>query len=134
VLLAYFVYGPALAAGTEAAQRSDLFIGVCLGIWMFAELSNLATHVTLRNLRPAGTRVRRIPRGYGFGLVSCPNYLFEIIAWIAYSVLVGNWAAWLFTLAGAATMYTWAVKKHRNYRREFKDYPRGRKALIPFLV
>jgi len=30
-------------------------------------------------------------------------------------------------------MTMWALGKHRNYRKEFKDYPR-RKAVIPFLL
>lgn len=31
-------------------------------------------------------------------------------------------------------MLVWAQKKHARYRKEFgKDYPRNRKAMIPFL-
>jgi len=40
----------------------------------------------------------------------------------------------LFTLVGALQMTAWAKKKHRAYAKEFKDYPRGRKAIIPFLL
>jgi len=57
-----------------------------------AELSNLSTHLTLRNLRPPGTRTRAIPHGYGFGLVSCPNYFFESVAWAAVAYMSGSWA------------------------------------------
>ena len=39
----------------------------------------------------------------------------------------------LFTLAGAYQMAVWALGKHRNYKKEFKEYPR-RKAIIPFLL
>lgn len=56
-----------------------------------AELSNLHTHLTLRALRPPGTRARAIPYGYGFSLVSCPNYFFEIIAWAVIAGLTGSW-------------------------------------------
>jgi very-long-chain enoyl-CoA reductase len=32
-------------------------------------------------------------------------------------------------------MTQWALKKHNNYKREFgKEYPRGRKALFPFIL
>ena len=58
----------------------------------WAELSNGLTHLTLRNLRPAGTKTRAIPYGYGFNLVSCPNYTFEIIGWIVLSVMTGSYA------------------------------------------
>lgn len=42
--------------------------------------------------------------------------------------------ALLFTLAGFAQMAQWALGKHRNYRKEFSKYPRGRKAILPFLI
>ena len=58
----------------------------------WAELSNLATHITLRNLRPAGTRRRAIPFGYGFDLVSCPNYFFETIGWTVVCFLSTSWS------------------------------------------
>ena len=43
-------------------------------------------------------------------------------------------SALLFTLAGLYQMAEWALGKHRNYRKEFSNYPRGRKAILPFLV
>ncbi|KAJ1814514.1 3-oxo-5a-steroid 4- dehydrogenase, partial [Coemansia sp. RSA 2599] len=81
--LAYWIYSPATAHGTPLAAKlgNPLLMAVLTGVFLFAELSNLMTHITLRNLRPPGTRVRRIPYGYGFDIVSCPNYLFESIAW-----------------------------------------------------
>ncbi len=42
--------------------------------------------------------------------------------------------AWLFWAVSTAQMMSWAVKKQRAYKKEFgKDYPRQRKAMIPFL-
>ena len=62
----------------------------------FAELSNFHTHLTLRNLRPEGTRKRAIPQGYGFSLVSFPNYFFEIIGWTVIAVMTGSYAGQFF--------------------------------------
>ncbi|KAF9905953.1 3-oxo-5a-steroid 4- dehydrogenase [Lobosporangium transversale] len=132
--LAYWVYGPWNAAGTKLAERSDLLIYGCIVLYAFAELSNYHTHVTLRNLRPPGTRVRKIPRGYGFDLVSCPNYLFETLSWLAICILTLSWSAHLFFFVAVGQMYIWAVKKHKMYRKEFSDYPRGRKAMIPLIA
>ena len=42
--------------------------------------------------------------------------------------------AGLFALVGGAQMLQWALGKHRNYKKEFKDYPRNRKAMIPFIM
>ncbi|KAG0307574.1 3-oxo-5a-steroid 4- dehydrogenase [Dissophora globulifera] len=134
VNLAYWVYGPWNAAGAALAERSDALVYGCIALFIFAELSNYSTHVTLRNLRPPGTRVRAIPRGYGFNLVSCPNYFFETLAWLAVGVLTQSWAAHLFFVVAVGQMYMWAVKKHRSYRKEFADYPRGRKAIFPLIA
>ncbi|CAH1759078.1 14021_t:CDS:2, partial [Entrophospora sp. SA101] len=81
----------------------------------FAEISNFNTHMALRNLRPPGTRDRKIPYGYGFNLVSCPNYSFEILAWISICILTKSLAAYLFTIVGSIQMYLWAIKKHKSY-------------------
>ncbi|KAJ2783664.1 3-oxo-5a-steroid 4- dehydrogenase [Coemansia javaensis] len=134
--LAYWVYSPDTAQGTARAAElgRPLLLAVFVGVFLFAELSNLSTHITLRNLRPPGSRVRRIPRGYGFGLVSVPNYTFEILAWAAFTAVTRSLAAVLFLAVASAQMYVWAAKKHAQYRLEFPDYPKSRKALIPFVV
>ncbi|KAF9986216.1 3-oxo-5a-steroid 4- dehydrogenase [Modicella reniformis] len=132
--LAYWVYGPWNAAGATLAKRSDVLVYGCIALYIFAEVSNFHTHVTLRNLRPPGTRVRKVPRGYGFDLVSCPNYFFETLAWLAISVLTMSWSAYLFFVVAVGQMYIWSVKKHRGYRKDFTDYPRGRKAMFPFVA
>ncbi|KAJ2709685.1 3-oxo-5a-steroid 4- dehydrogenase [Coemansia spiralis] len=134
--LAYWLYSPASAQGTALAAQlgSPLLLSAFTGIFLFAQLSNLSTHITLRNLRPPGSRVRRIPQGYGFGLVSFPNYLFEIIAWTAVAAMTRSLAAVLFLAVAAGQMYLWATKKHAQYKREFPDYPKARKALVPFIV
>ncbi|BGP17382.1 hypothetical protein JCM10213_002865 [Rhodosporidiobolus nylandii] len=137
LLLAAPLYGPwnGAKALSGTVFESDKWIWGWAGLWAYAELSNLLTHLNLSSLRPAGTKVRQIPKGYGFNLVSCANYWFETVAWVAFTGLTGNWAAALFTAVAVAQMYVWAVKKHRRYKKEFgKDYPRGRKAMFPFIA
>ncbi|KAJ1942712.1 3-oxo-5a-steroid 4- dehydrogenase [Linderina pennispora] len=136
VNLAYWVYSPSLGKDTELGTKlsNPTLLAIWTVIFVFAELSNLSTHITLRNLRPAGTRTRRIPFGYGFDLVSCPNYLFESLAWTAFACMTRSIAAFLFLAVSTAQMYVWAVKKHKAYRREFPDYPKSRKAMFPFVA
>ncbi|KAH9945415.1 3-oxo-5-alpha-steroid 4-dehydrogenase-domain-containing protein [Epithele typhae] len=138
LLLAYAIYSPTYSANSPwirgTIRENPTFLMSCMGAFLFAELSNLSTHLTLRNLRPAGTTTRAIPMGYGFSLVSCPNYLFETIAWTAITVMTGSWAAALFWVVGTGQMAVWAKDKHRNYKKQFGDkYPRGRKAMFPFV-
>lgn len=108
--------------------------------FVLCELGNLSIHLALRNLRPPGTKERRIPRPtsnpltFLFNFVSCPNYTYEAGAWIGFSVLSQSLPAVFFTVAGLVQMTIWALGKHKLYKSDFKDYPRGRKAIIPFVI
>ncbi|KAI5475362.1 enoyl reductase [Pseudohyphozyma bogoriensis] len=136
LLLAVPLYGPWNSAQKLAGtlRANDNYINITVGIWLYAELSNLITHLNLSSLRPAGTRVRKIPKGYGFNLVSCANYWFEVVAWVAFTALTLDYAALLFTVVATAQMAVWALKKHKRYRKEFgNEYPKGRKVMIPFV-
>ncbi|TNY24417.1 3-oxo-5-alpha-steroid 4-dehydrogenase-domain-containing protein [Rhodotorula diobovata] len=137
VLLAAPLYGPWNGAARLAGsvQDGDAWLYGWTALWVYAELSNLVTHLNLASLRPKGTKTRAIPRGYGFDRVSCANYWFETVAWGAFTGLTLNWAAALFSAVAVGQMYVWALKKHRRYRKEFGDkYPRGRKAMFPYLA
>jgi len=138
VFLAYDVYRPKYSAVspyiTDSYRNSRDFLYVAAGLWAFTELSNFHTHMTLRSLRPPGTRTRAIPRGYGFSLVSCPNYFFEVMGWAVVTGMTNSLAAYLFLAFSAYITTVWALKKHRNYKKEFgKEYPR-RKAIWPFIL
>ncbi|KAH8392995.1 hypothetical protein KR215_007165 [Drosophila sulfurigaster] len=115
-------------------------VWAALGAFALCELGNFSIHIALRNLRPPGTKVRKIPVADSnpltklFNFVSCPNYTYEIGAWVSFSAMTSCLPAYLFALAGAFQMTVWALAKHRNYRKEFKDYPRGRRAIFPFVL
>ena len=82
----------------------------------------------------ASTKGYAIPRGGLYELVSCPNYLGEIAEWIGWAIAswsLGGLAFALFTIANLAPR---ALSNHAWYKRTFDDYPRGRRALVPFVV
>lgn len=122
------------------ALFGDLQIYLGLLGFIVSELGNFSIHIALRNLRPPGTTERKIPKPTSnpftslFNLVSCPNYTYEIAAWVSFSVMTQALPALLFTLAGGGQMVIWALGKHRNYKKEFSTYPRGRKSIIPFVI
>lgn len=129
-LLAYFVYAP----GACSDLPGFVYYGL-VALWVYAEFSNFVTHLILSSLRPKGTTQRKIPYGYGFSLVSCPNYFFESLAWLAVVLLSRSWSAALFWLVSTATMYKWALKKHSKYKHEFAGkYPKARKAIFPYIA
>jgi len=134
--VAYFINHPLY---TPPAY-GDLQVYGGLASFLFAELGNFSIHMLFRNLRPAGSKVRKIPMETSnpftwlFKFVSCPNYSYESLAWISFTVMTQCLPAGLFCLAGSWQMFQWAMGKHRNYLKEFKDYPRGRTSMIPFLM
>lgn len=104
------------------------------------ELGNFSIHYSLRNLRPAGSTVRKIPIAtsnpftFLFNWVSCPNYTYEFGAWLGFTIMTQCLPAGLFALAGMYQMTIWAIGKHKNYKKEFPTYPKNRKAILPFLL
>lgn len=134
--VAYYVNHPLYTPPTFGTNQ--VYLG--LACFIFCELGNLSIHIALRNLRPEGSKVRKIPYPSSnpftmlFNFVSCPNYTYEIGSWIAFTVMTQCLPAGLFMFAGAYQMTMWALGKHRNYRKEFIKYPRGRKSIFPFLI
>lgn len=107
-----------------------------VGLWVFAQVSNFSAHMTLSQIRATDAKRYAIPYGYGFNWVLCPNYFFELLGWLAYCLLVGNWTTWVFLLVGTSQMYVWAVKRHRRYIKTFGDEYKKlrRKVYFPFLL
>ncbi|CAJ0960252.1 unnamed protein product, partial [Mesorhabditis belari] len=134
--VSYFINHPLYTAPYFGLLQ--IYIG--LAGFIVAEFGNLSIHILLRNLRPEGTKERKIPKPDGnplsclFNLVSCPNYTYETLSWLFFSIMTQSVPALLFTIAGFVQMTIWAQNKHRAYKQEFKDYPKGRKAIVPFLI
>ncbi|KAK9467704.1 3-oxo-5-alpha-steroid 4-dehydrogenase-domain-containing protein [Lipomyces arxii] len=82
----------------------------------------------------SGLAARRMPKGYGFDLVSCPNYFFELLSWTSVTLITRSFASLLFLVASGLQMWRKAAKKHEMYKKEFgAHYPKFRKVLIPFV-
>jgi very-long-chain enoyl-CoA reductase len=127
--LAYFTYGP-----NSPASRPSNPLLTYLGTTLFVlgEMANYSNHITLRDLRKPGTTERGIPKGLGFNLVTCPNYMFESMAWVGVALVNWSLSTVLFIIFAVAQMGVWAWKKEKRYRREFGDkYKRKRYAILP---
>lgn len=113
------------------------------GVVLFALSSWLQfrSHVILARLRKDAlgrvvTYGHSVPRGLGFELVSCPHYLAEIGVYVAVGlVLEGRSVTWWMVVSFvAANQVLVAIFNHRWYKNHFPDYPRARRAVIPFLL
>ena len=130
------VFNVLIATGNAAALRDRPFdAAFTTGSILF--LAGLALNVhsdhLLRALRGPGDTGYKVPFGGGFAYVSAPNYLGEIVEWVGFALAAGTLAAWAFALFTFANLAPRAVANHRWYRERFADYPRQRRALIPFL-
>lgn len=95
---------------------------------------NVTSDHALRRLRQPGETGYRLPRGGAFELVSCPNYLGEMIEWTGWAIATWSLAGLAFALYTVANLAPRALAHHAWYRRRFPDYPRRRRALIPFVL
>jgi protein-S-isoprenylcysteine O-methyltransferase Ste14 len=107
-----------------------------VGLAMF--LVGLAVNVhadgALAALRKPGETGYKIPRGGLFEVVSCPNYLGEIVEWTGWAILTWSLGGAAFAIYTAANLVPRALAHHAWYREKFADYPKGRRAIIPFLA
>lgn len=128
--IAYFTYGPTSPTARHSSNALVILLGVLL--FLIGELGNLSTHLSLRSLRSAGGTERGIPRGLGFDWVTCPNYMFEMLAWMGIWLVNRSWSTGFFVVVAVAQMAAWASKKEGKYRREFgQQYTKKRFVMIP---
>lgn len=128
-LMAYFIYSP-ISASAQAGYPPLTYAG--LAVYIFGELANLNSHLILRSLRSPGGTERGVPKGLGFNWVTCPNYLFEALAWVGVLMVSRDWTAALFLAVSGGQMALWAKKKERRYRKEGGGRYQSKKfAMIP---
>lgn len=129
--IAYWIYAPS-SYTAKSSSTIDYINYVGLALYIYGEVSNFIAHQTLSNLRSRGGTERGIPKGYGFDLVTCPNYLFELIAWTGIAIVSKSTATVIFNGIAWAQMHQWAIKKEKALRVEFPDkYQKKKYVLLP---
>ncbi len=99
------------------------------GLWINWKADNILIH-----LRKPGETGYKIPEGWLFNFVSCPNLLGELIEWAGFAILCWNMPALAFFIWTAANLLPRAMAHHRWYKKNFEKYPAARKAVLPFIV
>ncbi|XP_038160193.1 very-long-chain enoyl-CoA reductase isoform X1 [Cyprinodon tularosa] len=133
--LAYYINHPLYTP----PSYGELQVNYALFTFVMCEMGNLSIHISLRNLKVDGLRVRKFPMPtknpftWLFFFVSCPNYTYEVGAWMSFTVMTQCLPVAIYTLFGFIQMSIWAKGKHKAYLREFKDYPSVRMAIIPLI-
>lgn len=75
-----------------------------------------------------------IPKGGGFEYVICPHYLFEIVTWLGIALLSRHLAAWLILAFIIAYLSARSLRTLKWYHEKFSDFPKDRKAILPFIL
>lgn len=95
---------------------------------------NVHSDEILMKLRKPGESGYKIPTGGMYRWISCPNYFSEILEWTGWAILTWSLAGSAFAIYAFANLAPRAFSHHKWYREKFDDYPKERKALIPFVV
>ena len=112
---------------------NPLFI-IGILIFFIGFVINLHSDYIVRNLRKPGETDYKIPYGGMFKYVSSPSYFGEITEWVGWAIMTWSVPGLIFAVWTFANLAPRARSNHLWYIKTFPDYPRNRKALIPFIL
>lgn len=117
----------------EAHHSVRFIAGIAL--WFTGWVINLHSDNILISLRKPGDKKGgyRIPRGGAFEYVSAANYFGEILEWSGWALASNSIPAVAFALFTFANLAPRGWKHHQWYKKQFKTYPKKRRAIIPYL-
>lgn len=107
-------------------------LSTLIGLFVLSETWNFYMHLKLRiygdQQRAKGNTTKRVPINEGlFKYLVAPNYTFEVLSWVWFTVIFKfNIFAVVFLLVSTTQMYLWAIKKNKKYGTK-------RAFLIPFI-
>lgn len=105
-----------------------------LVLFIVGYIINVHSDHVLRSLRVNGDKAYYIPKKGMHKLVAAPNYLGEIIEWCGWALLTLSLPGLAFAIFTIANLVPRALSNLNWYNQEFSDYPKNRKALIPYIL
>ena len=106
-----------------------------VGIILFisgATINLISDHILLKL---KGTdNCYKIPSGFLYNYISCPNYFGEIVEWIGFAMMTWSFPGLIFALWTFFNLAPRAISHHKWYKSNFDNYPKNRKAIIPFIL
>jgi 3-oxo-5-alpha-steroid 4-dehydrogenase 1 len=75
-----------------------------------------------------------IPEEFLFKYICSPNYFGEIIEWIGFALATRTVSGLVFSISTFSNLFPRAISHKRWYQEKFKEFPKNRRAIVPFLV
>ena len=104
------------------------FLLFVLGLYI-----NISSDNKLINLR----KIKKgyfVPKGGLFKYISCPNFFGEILEWFGFALMTFNIGTLSFFIWTCCNLIPRALAHHTWYKNKFNEYPKERKAILPFLI
>ena len=125
--------------GQQAPVGGSVVPGVA--VWAAGQIGNGYHHFLLANLRKPGEKAYVVPKGGLFGLVACPHYFFEVVAFVGLGMVISHVGALVITSTCAwyllgrsfATMKWYEAKAKKGALKGGAKLPVGWKRMIPFV-
>ena len=115
----------------ELSMTSPILIFGLL-LYLTGFIINNAADTYLISLRSNSTSYQ-IPRSPLFRRISCPNHFGEIVEWCGFALCASSLPALSFAVWSFANLAPRAYNHHQWYKENFDDYPKERKAVIPWI-
>jgi steroid 5-alpha reductase family enzyme len=134
VATATMVYAQRLSCGVQDPPVDLRGPGVV--VFAVGLAGNFYHHCLLSRLRAddGGGKGYKIPRGGLFGLVACPNYLFEIVGLFGVAMIAQTVYALAYATGAAAYLAGRSCATRRWYQSKFDEFPARIKALVPYVL
>ena len=117
----------------ELVSISHMYLILGLIIFIIGIYINISSDNILIKLR-TNQKGYVIPKGKLFNYVSCPNFFGEIIEWLGFAIMTLNPGSISFLIWTICNLIPRSKAHHKWYQENFKDYPKKRKAVIPYLL
>lgn len=118
--------------GPDSFFSLNFFIGISL--FMIGFYINQKSDYILIHLRKPGETGYKIPKGFLFDYISCPNLFGELTQWTGFAIMAWNFPALTFLVWTYANLIPRAIGHHKWYKQNFKAYPLKRKAVLPGIL
>jgi len=130
----YYLGSLATAAQYPLAYACDPRFITGILLFLFGMFVNWQSDNILIHLRKPGETGYIIPMKGFFRFISCPNHFGEIVEWTGFALMTWSTPALAFALWTLVNLLPRALHHHKWYKDIFPDYPKSRKALIPFIL